>query len=117
MARDDSCVSWHVGVQLLCRLWRHRHNMPLHDGRRFFIGNWNQSGFLAEGRQTRTLREILGRLRETYSGSIGFEVGHKAGRARSAPACMQWPCGACMACARLRTQISPSCGEVPYSTR
>jgi 2-oxoglutarate dehydrogenase E1 component len=31
-------------------------------------------GFMAEGRQVRTLREILQRLRETYCGSIGYEV-------------------------------------------
>lgn len=30
---------------------------------------------MAEGRQVRTLREILARLRETYCGSIGYEVG------------------------------------------
>jgi 2-oxoglutarate dehydrogenase E1 component len=33
-------------------------------------------GFMAEGRQVRTLREILERLRETYCGSIGFEYMH-----------------------------------------
>ena len=41
---------------------------------RFFLGSWHQSGFLAENRPTRTLREILTRLRETYCGSIGYEV-------------------------------------------
>lgn len=41
---------------------------------RFFVGNWNQSGFLAEGRPTRTLREMLTRLRETYCSHIGYEV-------------------------------------------
>ncbi len=41
---------------------------------RFFVGNWNQSGFLAEGRPTRTLREMLTRLQETYCGNIGYEV-------------------------------------------
>ena len=29
---------------------------------------------MAEGRQVRTLREILARLRETYCGAIGYEV-------------------------------------------
>ena len=38
------------------------------------MGNWNQAGFLAEGRPTRTLRELLTRLRETYCGSIGYEA-------------------------------------------
>ena len=47
--------------------------------RRFFIGNWKQSGFLAEGRPTRTLREILTRLRETYCSTIGYEVGATSG--------------------------------------
>ncbi len=42
--------------------------------RRFFIGNWNQAGFLAEGRPTRTLREMLTRLKETYCSNIGYEV-------------------------------------------
>ena len=32
------------------------------------------SGFLSEGRPIRTLREILQRLKETYCGSIGYEV-------------------------------------------
>jgi len=41
---------------------------------RFFLGNWNQAGFLAEGRPTRTLREMLTRLRETYCASTGYEV-------------------------------------------
>lgn len=41
---------------------------------RFFLGTWQQEGFLAETRPTRTLREILTRLRETYCGSIGYEV-------------------------------------------
>jgi 2-oxoglutarate dehydrogenase E1 component len=43
---------------------------------RFFIGTWHQSGFLSESRPTRTLREILTRLRETYCGSIGYEYMH-----------------------------------------
>lgn len=42
---------------------------------RFFLGTWNMAGFLSENRPIRTLREILTRLRETYSGNIGFEVG------------------------------------------
>jgi hypothetical protein len=33
------------------------------------------AGFLSENRPIRTLREILTRLRETYCGNIGFEVG------------------------------------------
>lgn len=33
------------------------------------------SGFLSENRPIRTLREILSRLRETYCGNIGYEVG------------------------------------------
>ena len=47
------------------------HRLPLP---RFFIGNWSQEGFLSEGRPTRTLREILTRLKETYCGPIGYEV-------------------------------------------
>ena len=46
----------------------------MHLPRRFFLGSWHQSGFLAENRPTRTLREILTRLRETYCGTIGYEV-------------------------------------------
>ncbi|PRW57990.1 2-oxoglutarate mitochondrial-like isoform B [Chlorella sorokiniana] len=42
----------------------------------FYLGTWNMEGFMAEGRQVRTLREILERLRETYCGSIGFEYMH-----------------------------------------
>lgn len=45
---------------------------PMH---RFFLGNWNQAGFLAENRPIRTLRDILSRLRETYCSSTGYEVG------------------------------------------
>lgn len=48
---------------------------------RFFLGSWNQSGFLAENRPTRTLREILERLRETYCGKIGIEVSLITGEA------------------------------------
>lgn len=44
--------------------------------REFFLGNWNQAGFLEEGRPTRTLREILTRLRETYTSSVGYEYMH-----------------------------------------
>jgi hypothetical protein len=43
--------------------------------RRFFLGTWNMAGFLSENRPIRTLREILTRLRETYCGNTGFEVG------------------------------------------
>lgn len=45
---------------------------------RFFLGTWNMAGFLSENRPIRTLREILTRLRETYSGNIGFEVGRRS---------------------------------------
>ena len=44
--------------------------------RQFFLGTWNQEGFLSESRPVRTLREILTRLRETYCGSIGYEYMH-----------------------------------------
>lgn len=44
--------------------------------REFFIGIWNQEGFLSEQRPVRTLREILTRLRETYCGTIGYEYMH-----------------------------------------
>lgn len=42
---------------------------------RFYLGTWNMEGFMAESRPVRTLREILARLKETYCGSIGYEVG------------------------------------------
>jgi 2-oxoglutarate dehydrogenase E1 component len=43
--------------------------------REFFLGTWaGVAGFLSEERPVRTLREILTRLRETYSGNIGYEV-------------------------------------------
>lgn len=43
--------------------------------REFFLGTWaGVAGFLSEDRPVRTLREILTRLRETYSGNIGYEV-------------------------------------------
>jgi 2-oxoglutarate dehydrogenase E1 component len=44
--------------------------------REFFIGIWNQEGFLSEQRPVRSLREILTRLRETYCGTIGYEYMH-----------------------------------------
>jgi 2-oxoglutarate dehydrogenase E1 component len=44
--------------------------------RQFFLGTWNQEGFLSESRPVRTLREILDRLRETYCGPIGYEYMH-----------------------------------------
>jgi hypothetical protein len=48
--------------------------------REFFLGTWaGVSGFLSEDRPVRTLREILTRLRETYSGNIGYEVGFGGG--------------------------------------
>lgn len=50
--------------------------------REFFIGTWNQEGFLSESRPVRTLREILTRLRETYCGAIGYEYMHIPDRDR-----------------------------------
>lgn len=50
--------------------------------REFFLGTWNQEGFLSESRPVRTLREILTRLRETYCGSIGYEYMHIPDRER-----------------------------------
>ncbi len=44
--------------------------------REFFVGIWNQEGFLSEHRPVRTLRETLTRLRETYCGTIGYEYMH-----------------------------------------
>lgn len=45
--------------------------------REFFIGSWGgTSGFLAEDRPIRTLRETLTRLREAYCGHIGYEYMH-----------------------------------------
>ena len=43
---------------------------------RFFLGTWNMKGFLSEERPIRTLREVMQRLRESYCGSIGYEVCH-----------------------------------------
>lgn len=42
--------------------------------RRFFLGTWNMSGFLSEDRPIRTLREVLRRLKESYCGTVGYEV-------------------------------------------
>jgi 2-oxoglutarate dehydrogenase E1 component len=50
--------------------------------REFFLGTWNMEGFMNESRPVRTLREILGRLRETYCGKIGFEYMHISDRDR-----------------------------------
>ncbi|KAL6785511.1 OGD1 [Auxenochlorella protothecoides x Auxenochlorella symbiontica] len=50
--------------------------------REFFLGTWNMEGFMAEDRPIRTLREILGRLRETYCGPIGYEYMHINDRER-----------------------------------
>lgn len=50
--------------------------------REFFLGTWNQEGFLSESRPVRTLREILTRLRETYTGTIGYEYMHIPDRER-----------------------------------
>ncbi len=46
---------------------------------RFFLGTWNMKGFLSEERPIRTLREVMQRLRESYCGSIGYEVRTLAG--------------------------------------
>lgn len=50
--------------------------------REFFIGVWNQEGFLSENRPVRTLREILTRLRETYCGTVGYEYMHIPSRSK-----------------------------------
>ncbi|KDD76103.1 transketolase [Helicosporidium sp. ATCC 50920] len=47
-----------------------------HMDREYSLATWNQSGFMAEDRPRRTLREIVRRLRETYCGSVGFEYMH-----------------------------------------
>ena len=49
---------------------------------RFFVGTWKMAGFLNEERETRTLREIVTRLREAYCGSIGYEYMHIPDRDR-----------------------------------
>ena len=49
---------------------------------RFFMGNWNMAGFLHEGRDIRTLREVLKRLKEAYCGTIGYEYMHIPDRER-----------------------------------
>lgn len=63
---------------------------------RFFLGTWNMAGFLSENRPIRTLREILTRLRETYSGNIGFEVG--------CGSLCDWQC-VCLLCEFSRTPL------------
>ena len=76
---------------------------------RFFLGTWNMSGFLSENRPIRTLREILTRLRETYCGNIGFEVGGCVVTARTClgvglcvlarcAICELWACACVCAC-------------------
>lgn len=44
--------------------------------RDFFLGVWRMSGFLSENRPVQTLREILGRLEQTYCGTVGYEYMH-----------------------------------------
>ena len=55
---------------------------PTLHGRRFFMGNWNMAGFLHEGREIRTLSEVLKRLKEAYCGTIGYEYMHIPDRER-----------------------------------
>ncbi|XP_023773064.1 uncharacterized protein LOC111921714 [Lactuca sativa] len=50
--------------------------------REFFLGVWRMSGFLSENRPVQTLRSILTRLEQAYSGSIGYEYMHIADRER-----------------------------------
>ncbi|GKB34075.1 2-oxoglutarate dehydrogenase, mitochondrial-like protein [Tanacetum coccineum] len=50
--------------------------------REFFLGVWRMSGFLSENRPVQTLRSILTRLDQAYSGSIGYEYMHIADRER-----------------------------------
>jgi hypothetical protein len=50
--------------------------------RSFFVGTWQQEGFLSEDRPVRTLRELLSRLRETYCGSTGYEYMHIPDKAK-----------------------------------
>ncbi|KNC99356.1 oxoglutarate dehydrogenase (succinyl-transferring), E1 component [Spizellomyces punctatus DAOM BR117] len=45
--------------------------------RKFYLGSGILPAFLAqEGEKSMTLREIIGRLKQTYCGSIGIEYGH-----------------------------------------
>eukprot|EP00239_Pterosperma_sp_CCMP1384_P007235 CAMPEP_0197848668 /NCGR_PEP_ID=MMETSP1438-20131217/9557_1 /TAXON_ID=1461541 /ORGANISM="Pterosperma sp., Strain CCMP1384" /LENGTH=974 /DNA_ID=CAMNT_0043461027 /DNA_START=275 /DNA_END=3199 /DNA_ORIENTATION=- len=48
--------------------------------REFFLGTWRMKGFLSEERPTRTLRDILKRLKQCYCGSVGYEYMHIADR-------------------------------------
>lgn len=41
---------------------------------RFYIGSWNMSGYLNEGKPVRTLRDIIHQMRTAYCSTIGFEV-------------------------------------------
>ena len=41
--------------------------------REFYLGSWRMAGFMSEDRPVRTLREVLGRLRDAYCGKIGYE--------------------------------------------
>jgi 2-oxoglutarate dehydrogenase E1 component len=41
--------------------------------REFYLGTWRMAGFMSEDRPVRTLREVLGRLRDAYCGKIGYE--------------------------------------------
>ncbi|KAK3256664.1 hypothetical protein CYMTET_34209 [Cymbomonas tetramitiformis] len=44
--------------------------------REFFLGTWKMKGFLSEDRPVRTLRDIMGRLKQTYCGTVGYEYMH-----------------------------------------
>ena len=46
----------------------------------FFIGTWRMAGFLSEERPVQTLRMVLGRLKQAYCGSVGYEYMHIADR-------------------------------------
>ncbi|KAJ8636897.1 hypothetical protein MRB53_011164 [Persea americana] len=48
--------------------------------REFFLGVWRMAGFLSENRPVQTLRSILTRLEQAYSGTIGYEYMHIADR-------------------------------------
>ncbi len=48
--------------------------------REFYLGSWRMAGFMSEERPVRTLREVLGRLRDAYCGKIGFECVEWRGR-------------------------------------